>query len=107
MRKLVQSREDMRGNYVLRLGELPVVFAIGNFIDSSGINEAWSQNGVFGTVVIRQVISCSNMKRDLIAHLITLTVLYCLYFEAMLECNPNQFIRSDESVIKLVYSLLA
>ena len=60
--QLVQSRDDMKDKYVLRLGELHAVFAhlraTGTFVENSGIDDAWEQGGIFGTVVIRQILSC-------------------------------------------------
>ena len=43
--KLVNSRDDMRGSYVVRLGELHTVFAdiraIGHYISNTGLEDAW------------------------------------------------------------------
>ena len=60
----------MKVKYVLRLRELHAVFAhlraIGTFVENSGIDE--EQGGIFGTVVIRLILPCSNMKRGIAGH---------------------------------------
>ena len=74
--QLVQSDDAMRNKFVLRLGELHAVFsqlrAIGRFIDNSGIDEAWIQADVFDPVVVKQILTCSHMKRAIMAHEINL-----------------------------------
>ena len=71
--KLVHSRPDLRNEYVLCLGELHIVFAriraIGTFIDSSGIDDAWIGAHWFDSEsLLRQVKECSNMKRAIATH---------------------------------------
>ena len=63
----------MREKYIIRLGELHTVNAhvraIGTFIASSGLEEAWLESNWFdGDCVVQQVIECSHMKRALEAH---------------------------------------
>ena len=75
--KLVNGRSDLRDRYILCLGDLHIVFAelraIGTFIDSSGIDDAWMAAGWFDSeCLLRQVKECSNMKRALAAHEATL-----------------------------------
>ena len=42
--QLVQSRDDKKDKYVLRLGELHAVFAhLRAFVENSGIDDAWEQ----------------------------------------------------------------
>ena len=65
---LVNSRNDMREQFILCLGELHAVFAhiraIGSYISGSGIDNAWLSAGWFGSCCLaRQVIECVNMKR--------------------------------------------
>ena len=65
---LVNSRNDMKEQFVLCLGELHAVFAhiraIGSYIGGSGIDNAWLSAGCFdSSCLVRQVIECVNMKR--------------------------------------------
>ena len=59
--KLVNSRDDLRGKFIPRLGELHAVFAhvraIGHFIAHSGLEDAWIEAEWFDSdAVVRQVI---------------------------------------------------
>ena len=79
--------------------------AIGRFIDNSGIDEAWIQADVFGPVVVKQILTCSHMKRAIMAHEITVTVLYKLYFEALRKEQPSLFAGPCGSVYVLLRDL--
>ena len=66
--KLVNSREDLRGKFLPRLGELHTVFAqiraIGSFIANSGLEDAWLEAEWFDSeLVVNQVLECKHMKR--------------------------------------------
>ena len=59
--KLINSRDDLRGKFIPRLGELHAVFAhvraIGHFIAHSGLEDAWIEAEWFDSdAVVRQVI---------------------------------------------------
>ena len=71
--KLVNSREDLRGKFVLRLGELHTVFAhirsLGSFIAHLGFEDAWLEAEWFDSdSVVNQVLECKHMKRAVEAH---------------------------------------
>ena len=88
--KLVNSRNDLRNQYVLCLGELHIVFAqiraIGTFIDSSGIDDAWMAAEWFDSEsLLRQVKECSNMKRALAAHEATLLAVNTIILQGALS----------------------
>ena len=99
----------MKVKYVLRLGELHAVFAhlraIGTFVENGGIDNAWEQSGIFGTVVIRQILSCSNMKRAIAGHEVAMVVLYLLFFEALLDENPFLFTGPCGSIFEQIQEL--
>ena len=64
---LVNSRNDMKEQFILCLGELHAAFAhiraIESYISGSGIDNAWLSAGWFDTsCLVRQVIDCVNMK---------------------------------------------
>ena len=70
---LVHSRRDMRDKYILCLGELHTVFAhiraIGNLINSSGIEDAWLEAAWYDSeCIIRHILDCKHMKRAIEAH---------------------------------------
>jgi len=53
---LIHSREDLRDQFVLRLGELHIIFAhiraIGAYIDRSGIERSWLEAEYMGSVTV-------------------------------------------------------
>ena len=99
--KLVNSRNDLRNRYVLCLGELHIVFteirAIGTFINSSGIDDAWMAAEWFDSEsLLRQVRECSNMKRALAAHEATLVAVNILILqEAMRWFTDNNWCNEE------------
>lgn len=56
-------------------------------------------------VVVKQILTCSHMKRAITAHEITVTVLYKLYFEALRKEQPSLFAASCASVYVLLRDL--
>ena len=50
------SKEDMTGNFVLRIGELHTVFsalkAIGRYIECSGIDQLWVETGMYSPTTV-------------------------------------------------------
>ena len=101
--KLVNSRDDLRNRYVLCLGELQIVFAeiraIGTFIDSSGIDDAWMAAEWFDSEsLLRQVKECSNMKRALAAHEATLTAVNTMILQGAL-CWYKEIKWFDEELL--------
>ena len=88
--KLVNSRQDLRDRYILCLGELHIVFAglraIGTFIDSSGLDDAWINANWFDSEsLLRQVKDCSNMKRAIASHEATLLAINILILQETLQ----------------------
>ncbi len=66
---LEMSRDDCKGKWVLRLGEMHTVMAAlraaGNAIEDSGLDEAWSEADIYGPTTTRQIIESKHMKRAL------------------------------------------
>ena len=77
---LVHSRKDMRDEYILCLGELHAVVAhiraIGNLINSSGIEDAWLEAAWYDSeCIIIQILDCKHMKRAIEAYEATYIVI--------------------------------
>ena len=91
-KQLEMAREDCRGKWILRVGELHTVMAAlrtaGSFID-----DAWVEADLYGPTTTRQILECNHMKRSVTAHVITLQALFSLYQEAssrkMICCTRN------------------
>ena len=90
---LVQSKEELRNRFILRLGELHAVFAhlraIGNFIADSGIDDMWVAADIYGPNFVKQIINCSHMKRAVAAHEINLIVIYRILFQVIKKEDPH------------------
>ena len=86
------TRDDCKGKWVLRLGEMHTVMAAlraaGNAIKDSGLDEAWSEADIFGPTRTRQILEAKHMKRALEAHMTTAQALYDLYVEEFFLDHP-------------------
>ena len=97
---LVHSREDMQEKYIIRLGELHTVFAhvlaIGTFIASSGLEEAWLECNWFdGDCVVQQVLECRHMKRALEAHEASMITVQIIQLLEMVKLYPEMVAHLD------------
>ena len=104
---LVNSREDMRDKYILRLGELHAVFAhiraIGALIVCSGMEDAWLEAESFDSdSVIRQVLECKHMKRAVEAHEASMLTITILQLMEMLRTYPEYFLKASMEIIELI-----
>ena len=101
--KLRNSSPKLMGNFILRLGELHIVFAqcraIGRYLENTGIDDAWLKSESIGPCTIRQVISCSHMKRALIIHEATLLAFYERYIRYLLKEYPNVLLDGGNSLL--------
>ena len=107
--KLRNSSPDLMKNFVLRLGELHIVFAqcraIGRYLENTGIDDAWLKSQLIGPCTIRQVVNCSHMKRALIVHEATLLAMHELYVTALIKENPNIFFAKHKELTQNVVNL--
>ena len=97
---LMNSREDMKNRYVVRLGELHTVFAhiraIGSFIACSGLDEAWIECGWFDSdCLVQQVLECKHMKRALEAHEASMIAVEILLLSEMVKTYPKFVANKD------------
>ena len=95
--KCIQLREDKEilDNYIFRLGELHIVFAmlkvLGKFIENSGIDRLFTESGIYGETTIKQILQGKHMKRGVEAHAVMhLALTRILYMEWFAE-NQLQF----------------
>ena len=83
------SCEDMKGRYVLRIGELHTVFAslkaLGKYID-----QVWVEAGMYSPTTVRQILEGKHLYRAMEAHLTTLVALYGLLFKELWEDYPDE-----------------
>ncbi|KAL5007722.1 hypothetical protein ScPMuIL_016528 [Solemya velum] len=92
-KQLEMSRDDCKGKWVLRLGEMHTVVAalraVCNAIEDSGLEEAWFEADIYGPTTTRQILEAKHMKRALEAHMTTVQALFDLYVEELFSENPN------------------
>ena len=107
--QLCEGHRELRGKYILRLGELHVVFAhlraIGHFIGNSGIDDIWIETEVFGPNHIKSILACTHMKRAVTVHEATLLAMYKMYFHELLNDYPDLAERHGNSLRKSIIDL--
>ena len=92
-KQLEMIRDDCKGKWVLRLGEMHtvmvVLWAVGNVIEDSGLDETWSMADIYGPTTTRQILDAKHMKRALEAHMATVQAFYDLYVEEFFLDHPD------------------
>lgn len=70
--KLWMEHEDIKKKFLFRPGELPIVFwamaALGQYVEGSGIDQAWVEAGLYSPAIVSQIINGKNVYRALEAH---------------------------------------
>ena len=61
--------------------------ALGKFIEGSGIDDIWIENGLYRATVVRQIFSGKFLKRGIEAHIVNLIALIALYFQHIEQKN--------------------
>ena len=92
-KQLEMTRDDCKGKWVLRLGEMHTVMAAlraaGNAVEDSGLDEAWSEADIYGPTTTRQILEAKHMKRTLEAHITTVQALFDLYVDEFFQEHPH------------------
>ena len=83
--QLVSTRPEMKDQFILRIGELHVLFAmcrsIGKYIEESGLDSLLTHCGIFGPVAVGKILEGKHMIRCARAFLI----IYCSVYDIFLE----------------------
>ena len=86
-------RDDCKNQWILRIGEMHMVMAalraVGNFVEDSGIDDAWISADIYGPLTTRQILEAKHMKRALTAHMVTIQAVFSLYWEVLIEEYPS------------------
>jgi len=76
------TRDDCKGKWVLRLGEMHTMMAAlraaGDAIEDSGLDEAWIEADIYGPNTTRQILEVKHTKKALEAHMTTVQA--CVIF---------------------------
>ena len=85
--------EYCQGKWILRPGELHTVMAqlttIGSYIESSGLDDVWTESDIYGSATVKQILEGKNMKRGLEEHVTTLQAIFSLYAEEFFIQHPK------------------
>ena len=98
--KCVQLREkqEIKDNFIFRLGELHIVFAalkvIGKYIENSGLDRVFLEAGVYGPTTLAQIMCGKHMKRGMEAYM----VLYLALTKLLVESVVNNSLLDAEEV---------
>ena len=93
--KCMQLREknEIYSNFVFRLGELHIVFAmlkvIGKYIENSGIDRLFVEAGIYGETTLGQILEGKHMKRGVEAFLTIYLSLFRLYVSEFIKIEEN------------------
>ena len=92
VRKLSFLDLQFQANIIPSLGPFYVVLCalgcLGATLESSGLDEAWIEAGLYSSVTVLQILNGQHHNRALDAHQITLQVLFDLWIEAFCEQHP-------------------
>ncbi len=64
---------------------------LGATVESSGLDAAWIEAGLYSSVTVVQILNGEHHNRALDAHQISLQVLFDLWIEAFFEVNPTLY----------------
>ena len=99
------ERADIRDKFLFRLGELHVALwaltALGKYVEGSGIDQAWIEEGLYSPTTVIQILNGKNLYRSLEAHIVTLLALYDLYFKSFLAKEPADKLFLNDVSIRL------
>ena len=108
--KLWCSVVNISTSFLFRPGELHVIMwalaTIGNYIEGSGIDQAWVEAGMYSaTTVNNQILKCKHLYRSLECHFTTMISTYTLFFKQFLQLfhDVNTIVLEYSNVLKDAY----
>ena len=77
----LRGKEEIRQDFIFRLGELHIVFSmlkcIGKYIEDSGLDRLFTEAGLYGENTMSQILAGKHLKRAMEAH----TTMYLALFQ--------------------------
>ena len=90
--KLEYLAPQYKNKWVLCPGAFHTVICVlrclGKTVEGSGIDEAWQEADLYGSVTVTQIINGNHHNRAVHAHQVTLQVLFDLWLGAFLDDHP-------------------
>ena len=90
--RLRNSSPELLERFILRLGKLHILFAhiraIGRFLENTVIDDLWLRSELIGQNTVRQILTCSHVKRSVIVH--EVLSLFEMYVASLLKITMLQ-----------------
>ena len=88
----LQSKKKISNNFLFRLGEPHVVFAmvkrLGKYINNSGLNQTFKEPEINGPATIEQIKNGKHLKRSFEVNTTLYVALFCVYMESFVSLHP-------------------
>ena len=86
----LRSSNEIKDNFIFRLGELHIVFfpflkVLGKYITCSGLDQILVDTETYGSTTLSQILNGKHMKRHFEAHIILYLSLSKLFYEDILK----------------------
>ena len=89
----LQLNSDIDDSFVIRMGELHVVFTalkvLGKLIDGSGLDQAFEEALIYGSTTIEQIKDGHHLYRCMEAHQMLYLSIFQIYVSSLLESCPE------------------
>lgn len=89
----LREKDYIRQNFIFRLGELHVVFAmikvIGKYISESGIDRLFLESGIYGSTTLGQILDGKHMKRGVEAYTTMYVALFSIFIKEAIDDNAK------------------
>lgn len=109
LKQLEMAKEDCKGKWILKPGELHIIIAqlrtIGEFVCGSGIPELWVECDLYSSVTMKQILEGRHIRRAIEAHLTTTTTLNILLLEEFDKEQPGKITLLQPLLDELAVSL--
>ena len=105
----LREKDDISENFIFRLGELHVIFAmlkvIGKYISESGVDRLFIEAGMYGSTTLGQIIDGKHMKRGVEAYSTMYLALFSLYVREAVKDSDINWLHITNKIMEITQSL--